>query len=508
MARLLGIASKTALLGFCFLTLVYMALPTLMAQTQPQVINEVRNDVSIPLSELNPRAVNPAPKPAVSQWPPPATLTGTASSTMFGLNFGGIPGTGWLTSDTSAAVGATQYVQSVNAGFAVYDKSTGALLYGPVTMNTPWVGFGGDCETRNDGDPIVQYDKAAGRWILSRHTVPTGGPYLQCVAVSTTSDATGSYNRYAFPLTPDWPDYPKLGVWPDAYYISINRQDPTTFRGRGGLACALDRNSMLSGAPATAQCFQTGSADQVLLPSDLDGATPPPAGSPNYLLDLSGTTGLNLWKLHVDFVTPANSTFTGPIPILVPPYSLACNGGQCVPQLDTSQRVDGVGDRLMYRLAYRNFGTHESLVVNHSVGTLRSGIRWYEIRNPGGTPAVYQRGTFKPNDTSFRWLGSMGMDKVGDIAVGYSVSSSTMHPAISYTGRLPTDLLGTLESEATIVQGNGSQQPTNSQWNDVSSLSIDPVDDCTFWYTNQYYTADSTARWSTRVASFKFNGCH
>src|SRR5690349_15268261 len=237
--------------------------------------------------------------------------------------------------DTNGAVGATQFVQWVNESFAVFDKATGAVLMGPTVGNAVWAGFGGGCETNNDGDPIAQYDKAANRWILTQFSVSTT-PYLQCVAVSTTSDATGTYNRYAF-TQPNFPDYPKLGVWPDAYYITFNMFSGNRFV--GAQACAFDRSKMLAGAAATQICFQTSVAS--LLPSDLDGSTPPPAGSPNFMIDF-GTNSLNLFKFHVDFTTPANSTFTGPVTIPVAAFSAACGGGACIPQPGTAQQLDSL----------------------------------------------------------------------------------------------------------------------------------------------------------------------
>jgi hypothetical protein len=323
------------------------------------------------------------------------------------------------------------------------------------------------------------------------------------VAVSTTSDATGSYARYAF-SQPNFPDYPKLGVWPDGYYLSFNMFRGNTFV--GGSACAFDRSKMLAGAPASQICFPLSSSFGGLLPSDLDGATAPPAGSPNYYLNF-GSNSLNLWKFHADFATPSNSTFTGPTNIPVAAFSPACGGGTCIPQFGTSQQLDSLADRLMYRLAYRNFGDHESLVVNHSVTAGSSvGVRWYELRSPNATPTVFQQGTFAP-DTNFRWMGSIGMDKAGDIAVGYSVSSSSINPAIRYTGRAPGDTLGTLQAENSIIEGAGSQNGGLNRWGDYSAMTIDPGDDCTFFYTNEFLKADGSFNWSTRIASFKFPSC-
>jgi hypothetical protein len=408
--------------------------------------------------------------------------------------------------DTNGAVGATQYVQWVNESFAVFNKSTGAIAAGfPKAGNTLWSGFGGGCQTNNDGDPIVQYDKAANRWVLTQFSVSTT-PFLQCVAVSTTSDATGSYNRYSFSYS-NFNDYPKMGVWPDGYYISYNMFNGNTFV--GARACAFDRAKMLTGAAATQVCFQLSSSFGGLLPSDLDGSNAPPAGSPNYFLNF-GTNSLNMWKFHVDFTTPANSTLTGPTNIPVAAFSAACSGGgTCIPQPSTTNQLDSLADRLMYRLAYRKFSDgHESLVVNHSVTAGSSvGVRWYELRSPGGTPTVFQQGTYAP-DSSYRWMGSIAMDQAGNIAMGYSVSSSTVRPGIRYTGRLAGDTLGQMtQGETTLQAGVGSQTGSLHRWGDYSAITVDPVDDCTFWYTNEYLKATGSFNWSTRIGSFKLPNC-
>jgi hypothetical protein len=405
--------------------------------------------------------------------------------------------------DTEGTVGATQYVQWVNTSFAVFNKSTGTLIAGPTAGNTLWSGFGGGCQTNNDGDPIVLYDKLAQRWVFSQFSVSTT-PYLQCIAVSTTSDATGTYNRYSFQYS-NFDDYPKMSVWPDAYYETFNMfAGGTTFVGAD--ACAYNRSAMLAGTAATQVCFQQGTSVGGLLPSDLDGSTAPPAGSPNYMLYF-GTNNLNLFKFHVDFTTPSNSTFTGPTVINVAAFSPLCGGGTCVPQPSTTQQLDSLADRLMYRLAYRNFGSHESLVVNHSVvAGSGGGIRWYEIQNPSGTPVVAQQSTFAP-DSNYRWMGSVAMDQAGDLAVGYSVSSSSLSPSVRFAGRVPTDPASTLESEVNIVSGSGSQTGGLSRWGDYSAMQIDPVDDCTFWFTEEYMKTTGSFNWNTRIANFKFPGC-
>ena len=499
---------------------------------KPEVSPAAHHDVSRPLRDTpsavrstiqreHPRRILPiAPSTGASD-PAVQTSTTTQVATTNGLTFAGVGNGDYgfapnsAPPDTSGAVGATQYVQWVNESFAVFNKSTGAIAAGfPKAGNTLWSGFGGGCEANNDGDPIAQYDKAAGRWVLTQFSVtnPSTYGFLQCVAVSTTSDATGTYNRYSFSYgSTQFNDYPKLGVWPDGYYMTYNIFNGNTFG--GAKTCSLDRAKMLTGAAATQVCFQLSTAYGGLLPSDLDGTIAPAAGSPNYQLNF-GSNALNLWKFHVDFATPASSTLTGPTSIPVAAFTAACGGGTCIPQTGTAQKLDSLGDRLMYRLAYRHFvDGHESLVVNHSVktgGTKRAeldGVRWYEIRTPATTPTVVQQSTYAPDSTTSRWMGSVAMDKVGNMAMGYSASSSTIHPAIRYTGRLATDPLSTMQAENSIVEGGGSQLANLARWGDYSAMTIDPVDDCTFWYTSEYLKANGTFNWSTRIASFKLPNC-
>lgn len=436
----------------------------------------------------------------------PAALAPSAGSSFEGVGTG-LPGSvvNSAPPDTNGDVGPSHYFQIVNSMFAVFNKS-GGVVYGPAQTKTLWAGFGGGCETNNDGDATVQYDPLADRWVVSQFSVSTK-PYLQCVAVSRTGDPTGAYARYSFNYgNVAFPDYPKLGVWPDAYYTTFNIfNNGTTFA--GAKLCAYDRTAMIAGGPATQQCFNTDVNHGGILPSDLDGSTPPPAGSPNYMLEF-GTNSLNMWKFHVDWSNSAGSTFTGPTAIPVAAFTAACSGGgACIPQPGTSNKLDSLADRLMYRLAYRNFGDHESLVVDHSVAAGTStGIRWYELRNPGGTPQVYQQSTYAPDATS-RWMGSAAMDASGDLAVGYSASSTSVRPSIRYTGRLASDPLNTLGAEATMLTGTGSQTGGLHRWGDYSSISVDPADDCTFWYTTEYLSASGSFNWRTRVGSFKFTGC-
>jgi len=411
--------------------------------------------------------------------------------------------------DTTGAVGATQYVQWVNTAFAVFSKDTKAPTYGPADGKTLWAGFGGPCEARNDGDPVVQYDKLAARWVVSQFSVGGGtSGYWQCIAVSTSSDATGTWNRYAFQYA-QFNDFPKLAVWPDAYYVSYNM---FTNSFQGSTVCALDRANMLAGRPATQQCITLPATFGSTLPSDLDGPAPA-AGTPNYVV-ARATNSVNLWRMKVDWGNTALTALSGPVNIPVAAYSAACGGGNCVTQPGTQNKLDSLADRLNFRAAYRtlNGGT---LVLNHAVstGSKRSAlaaVRWYELRNvaPTGTPVVFQQGTFGGGDGVHRWMGSIGQDKVGNMAVSYSASGSAVSPSMRMASRVPGDAAGTLKDETVLKAGGGSQTGSLTRWGDYSQISIDPVDDCTFWATNEYIKASGSFNWSTWISSFKLPNCN
>ncbi len=423
------------------------------------------------------------------------------------VNFAGIGNLdGVYPPDTEGDVGPNHYVQWVNLHFQVFNKS-GTSIYGPAAGNAIWSGFGGQCETSNDGDPIVLYDALADRWLMTQFVA--SAPYGECVAVSVTGDPTGAYYRYFFQFsTTIFYDYPKLGVWPDGYYLSANRFNASSIF-VGASAIVLNRANMLNGQSATYQEFQTVTSYGTLLPADHDGSTLPPAGSPNFFAEI-GATALHLWRFHVDWATPANSTFTGPTSLTVAAFTQLCAATRnCIPQNGTSQRLDAIGDRLMHRLVYRNFGDHETLVVNHTVnaGGGQAAVRWYEVRNPNGAASLYQQGTYAP-DATHRWMGSLALDRAGNMALGYSASSATMYPSIRYTGRLVTDTLGQMpQGETSIITGTGAQTGIGARWGDYSNMSIDPVDDCTFWYTNEYLATTGVAPWVTRIGSFAFPSC-
>jgi hypothetical protein len=432
------------------------------------------------------------------------------------LNFAGEPFTGVRPPDTVGDVGPNHYIQLVNhpsgTSILIFDK-TGTLLSGPTILTSLWT-QGGPCATGH-GDPIVLYDRMADRWLLSEFADGTNN---LCVYISQTPDpVTGGWNCYCF-NTPNFPDYPKYGVWPDAYYVSSNENQPAAY--------ALDRANMLLGLPATSQRFTAPNLGafgfQALTPCDLDGPTPPPAGSPNYFMrhrdDEAHNPGSNnperdfleIWEFSVDFVTPGNSSFSGPINIPVTEFDSELCGFvsfQCFPQPGTATTLDPLREVIMWRLQYRNFGTHETLVGNLVTdvdGTDHGGIRWFELRKTGSGPwSLYQEGTYAP-DADHRWMGSIAMDGCGNIAVGYSVSSGTTFPAIRYAGRRAHDPLGSLlEGEFQIQAGIGSQT-VSTRWGDYSSMNVDPSDDATFWYTTEF--VDAAGLWQTQIATFRFVG--
>jgi hypothetical protein len=523
MVKPLGVL--TLALGVGIVAPAFVPIAAVFAQGQgggpPEWTPAVRHDTSRPLREMPalPAVVTredfevkqPAPGPPVQQADPAvqqfavspiAALASTGfdgvgeGNPQFSYNVNAAP------PDTVGEPGLNQYVQWVNSSFAVFDKSTGTRLYGPAGGNTLWSGFGGPCESRNDGDPIVQFDQLADRWVMTQFALQSGN-YQQCVAVSATSDALGAWHRYAF-LYSQFPDYPKLSVWPDAYYITFNMFGAGGGSFTGGRICGYDRAKMLSGLPATQVCVQNNAYASSLV-ADLDGKTLPPNGTAAYVMNRT-TSGVNLWRFSVSF-TAGTASITGPVSLPVSAYTAACNSS-CVPQPSTSQRLDALGDRLMYRLSYRNLGSRASLVVNHSVvsgGVIN--IRWYEVDVTNAAPVVRQQSTYAPGDGSYRWMGSIAMDKIGNIAVGYSVSSGTVQPSIRFAGREVNDPLNTLSLEDSMQVGTGSQVQTLSRWGDYSTMAIDPVDDCTFWYTTEFLKTSGTFNWSTRISSFKFVTC-
>jgi hypothetical protein len=425
-----------------------------------------------------------------------------------GTAFPGLGYNGSYPADPNIAVGRTYIVQAVNTEIQVYDKFGHPQMAQPKSLAGFWSTLGGPCAANSDGDPIVQYDNQASRWIITQiGTFST--PYTECIAVSQSDNPMGFFNQYSYTFA-YFNDYPKFGVWPtttnSAYLATYNLFQGNTLI--GGDLCAYDRNAMLAGSSFPVSiCYTVATAGY--LPADLDGATPPADGTPGYFLDFNTASTLRLYTLSPNFQTPATSTLTLVTPdISVPVFSEACNGGSCIQQPSTGRKLDSLGDRLMYRLAYRMLGTASTptMVVNHSVAAGSSvGVRWYQLQPLNGGFSVVQSGTWAP-DSNYRWMGSAAMDKVGDVALGYSKSGKSVYPSLAVTGRVPGDPAGTMEAEAVIQPGGGSQTLA-SRWGDYSALRIDPTDDCTFWYTGEYMSRTSFYVWSTAVGSLKFPSC-
>jgi hypothetical protein len=515
-----------------FAGLFWLFAGAVSAQTHgPDVRYPIQFIVSPPVREMHPKAFSPEPlkdkpmhrpygkRPTGSVVDPVVQTSALIATAQTLGQFEGL-GAGYpgfsitaVPPDPNIAVGPNHIVQWVNNAFVVFDKR-GNQIQAPIDDGTFWGAMSTCNQLGGFSDPIVQYDRMADRWLIGEVAIPALpgflGQYAQCFAVSTTSDPTGSYYLWAYGFDPNIDDYPKIAVWPDGYYVTWN-----IFNGGGNFigpeACAFDRIAMVNGVAAPAfVCFTLGGTFASLLPSDLDGTMLPPAGSPNFVMDIDPVSNaVNLWKFHVDFVTPKNSTFVGPSPLAsVAPFTAPCLTTQdCIPQPGTTSKLDAIGDRMMYRLAYRNFGDHASIVANHTVLAPggNTAVRWYEIRDPNGTPTIYQQGTFAP-DTDSRWMGSIAMDQAGNIGVGYSVASAVTYPSIRFSGWEVGGTPGQLEAETFAVVGSGSQTGYN-RWGDYSAMRIDPSDDCTFWYTQEYQAVTDTANWSTRIVSFKFPSC-
>ena len=532
-----GVALALAALGlFPSGSLVAQGPSAVQQMDSPKFDQSYQNDVSPPLRDMpldlsrrGEHEANENPKvpqrhkdeidPVVqsSQSGKLSAIAANVAATI--KNFDGIPfpgvGCNCAPPDTNGAVGLTQYVQIVNEGYQVFDKSTGLSVLGPNSISSVWSGFGGACETGGSGDPVVLYDHLANRWVLTQFAKATStGPITdECVAVSTSSDATGTYSRYGFHLGSNFYDYPHLSVWPDGYYMSMNVFNAQGTSYLGPQAFAFDRSKMLAGQAATfvSPVGPLGGSVDPFLPADLDGATLPPSGAPETFVGFPGQStspNYTTYHFHADFVTPANSTFTT---FANPPAagftSLCPSTRACVPQLgvSSSSNLDGIGDRLMFRLAYRKFADHEAVVGTYSVSAGGvAGVRWFELRNvTAGPVSVYQESTYQP-DATWRWMGSAAMDGQGNLALGFSASGSGINPQIRYAARLATDPLNTLsQGEAHLFDGTGSQSGTGNRWGDYAAVVVDPVDDTTFWFTTEYYATTGTFNWRTRIGSFQ-----
>ena len=410
--------------------------------------------------------------------------------------------------DTDGDVGPNHYVQMINTVSEIFDKN-GNSLVGPFPNNLFWQGLGGDCEFDNDGDPVVLYDERADRWLVSQFAI-TASPFSMCIAISQTSDPTGAYYQYEFDFDRDFPDYPKLGIWGDSY--TMTTRDFRNGRALTGLsAIAMDRTAMLNGNPATLVKFEDGLGNGLIdgyLPADHDGNPTGPAIFGGHGDD--GNTTFELWALDVDWSNPGAATLTS-----LPGVTVSAFDG-VVPSVDqpNGQPLDDHSFFTMHRLNARDFGTHTSMVVNHTVETSpgTAGIRWYEFRNSGSGWTLHQEGTFSP-DTDDRWMGSMAINANGDIALGYSRSSSTLFPSIYFTGQT-ADQSGTgimNVTETLIVAGTGAQENDpvfggGNRWGDYSRMAVDPSDNVSFWYATEYYKETNAFDYNTRIAKFQLDG--
>ena len=432
--------------------------------------------------------------------------------------------------DTNISVGPDQVVEVTNSGFQVYDKAGNPLLpNGSGSLPTLFeAAVGGNltggspCEV-GGFDPVVLYDKIDHKWMIGQ---ASGGQSEYCLAISATSDATGSYDAYDIPFGPtvNQIDYPKLAIWADGtswtslgshagVYLSAIGPD-----GGGQWMCGFPLSEVRS--PSSSLTLVCARTPLFALPADLEGSPgvsgttmPAPLGTPEYYVTSNGNNALNILAFAPDFSAgTASVSIVGTLPVA--PFQQACTL-DCVPQPGTTQELEALGGPLMYRLSYRNFGSSESMVVNHSVVADSSsgqiGVRWYQLSNstPGTSSGwtVAQQGTFAPDDGTYRWMGSIAQDKFGDLGLGYSTSSGSVYPGIAYTGQTPSDPPNTVEAEFQAATGNGAQT-TTTRWGDYSSMSLDPTDDCTFWYANEYLNRPgSNALWGAYIVAFRLGGC-
>lgn len=418
--------------------------------------------------------------------------------------------------DLSLAVGPTQVVEIINSQLAVFNKQ-GKVLYGAVPTNTIFDGFGGRCEHENNGDAVVRYDQLARRWlfvmpIFSRPQGHPKGDFGMCYAVSTSTNALGTYYRYEF-QRPYFPDYPRPAVWPDGYYVPTSSGDGVIQK----MDCIADRAKMLKGEPASEQCVLIDGVS-FLNNADVDGATPPPAGEANILMANGGTqlkgiydSSVMYWfKVHVNWKNYKKTFVSRGHQIAVAPYHFLCNGqlSNCVPQPNSKSYLDAQGDKLMQRLVYRNWDGHQSILAEDSIDTAAQagGVRWYEFRlNDDGDPVLYQQGTYAP-DGHYRWMASMDMDKFGDIGVGYSYGGPDVYPGQRFAARRAGDPPGKLTLRETVLARGGAAQTGSNRWEDYTTMAMDPGDDCTFWYVGDYLKPGAPAS-TTRIGAFRLPGC-
>jgi hypothetical protein len=420
-------------------------------------------------------------------------------------------GSGWPP-DPCGDVGTKYYVQTVNTSIGIFDKTTGELISSTTFDAFFPASIGEPCDSNNNGDVIILYDKYNQRWFLLDFCwdpSKTSGSYFS-IAASKTNDPTGEWWTYCLQADNTLQDdYPKCGIWHDGIYITANMFE---FHGNFQYAkiWALKIPDLYDGTLVSQEVTDKNYYAWCLLPSNAKGPNPPPPDAPNYMYAMdadeyggSSTDTLYVWEYRVDWENAGNSTWTGPIPIDgVAPFGLTPKG---VPQPDTSTTLDSLYGRLMYPANYINFGTHASVPLCHLVEINdKRAMRWYEIRIIDGNSSIHQQGTYSP-DPHHRWMGSICGDNNGNIAMGYSICSPALYPSIRYCGRVSADMPGTMgQGELTLAAGTGSQIDY-SRWGDYSHFTLDPEDNETLWYTQQYYT-NSGSDWQTRIGAFKLSG--
>jgi hypothetical protein len=463
--------------------------------------------------------------------PVPSPGSGSGAGNFFGLDFAHF-GDGWPP-DTNGDVGPVYYIQTVNTSIGIFRKSDGALVAGFSFDTLMSQGqLGNACDSQNFGDPVVVWDSAADRWIITDFAFALNAqgspvaPYFQCFAVSRSGDpVAGGWNFYALQTTDLFPDYPKLGVWPDGLYLTANMFRGNTFK--NVRVWALNKAQMYAGAAVTSVTFNLPASVQGVgvftgIPSTYHAVTgTPPAGRPNFISVIWSAKVARVWKFHVDWSNTASSTLTGPSNVSLATWGVA---GNSVP-VRSGNALDTMHERLMVQSQYANRGGVESLWLTHTVANPGNAAlaspRWYQLNVTGGTVVTsgpLQQSTWAPDASVARWMPSLAVDKDGNMAIGYSASNSTMFPAIRYAGRLATDAPNTLgQSETSLLEGTASQccnfsdGSVNNRWGDYSAMTIDP-DGCTFWYTNEYYQTPQPIslngdNWQTRIGSFKFASC-
>jgi hypothetical protein len=492
-----------------------------------------------------------APNAALAAMPSPTkNFAGLGFSTSV---TGGQAGGGWPP-DTNGDVGPTYYIQSVNTAFGIFNKSTGTQV-AAFTENQLWNGAStSQCSTRNQGDPVVLHDAINDRWILTdfAFTVDSSGnssgPFYQCIAVSKSGDPVGGgWWLYAIRMdagnvpTNTLADYPKFGLWGDGcLYMGANGFDNSTGNYAGAIFASFNTANMYSGAALTSSIgFLADTSVFSMFPANLLGTTP--SGTAEYFVNVSGTTFA--WDVR-KFTKGTNCGGSGTLgtatQVSQATYGYPGTGTGSAFTTDIVEQagagsppLDSLGDRIMQKVQYRKIGTAESLWVVHTTcgsahdsnfncvsATSPTQLQWTQINVTGGTinATPVQQQIYAPDTTKSRWMPSLAVDASGDMAMGYSYSSSTDFPGIRYAGRLIGDTLNQLpQTEVQLVAGLSSQKScsdgggagcTTSRWGDYSSMSVDPSDDCTFWYTNEYYsTASNNGEWQTRIGAFKFPTC-